>query len=67
MYTYCRHHPSQVISNGMFDAPCGGCEHEMSEADVTTEDLMLVICDALISAEIVHVSPSFRADGEVCF
>jgi len=26
MYAYCPRHPSEVISNGMFDAPCGGCE-----------------------------------------
>lgn len=27
-YTRCPHHPSQIISNGMFDAPCGACEAE---------------------------------------
>ena len=25
-YEYCRFHPGQVVSNGMFDAPCGACE-----------------------------------------
>ncbi len=28
MYAYCRHHPTQIVSNGMFDAPCGACEGE---------------------------------------
>jgi hypothetical protein len=28
-YEYCRFHPTEVISNGMFDAPCGGCEAAM--------------------------------------
>jgi hypothetical protein len=27
-YEYCKYHPSQVVSNGMFDAPCGACEAE---------------------------------------
>ncbi len=24
----CPHHPTEVISNGTFDAPCGACEGE---------------------------------------
>lgn len=31
-YIYCRWHPGQVVSNGMFDAPCGACENEMDQA-----------------------------------
>lgn len=31
-YTRCPRHPSEIISNGMFDAPCGGCEHEMEHS-----------------------------------
>jgi hypothetical protein len=31
-YEYCKHHPSELISDGMFDAPCGGCEAEMEDA-----------------------------------
>ena len=31
-YERCPRHGC-IISNGMFDAPCGGCEAEMDEAD----------------------------------
>jgi hypothetical protein len=31
-YIYCERHPSQPISNGIFDAPCGACEYEMDQA-----------------------------------
>lgn len=30
-YVRCPHHPSEIISNGMFDAPCGGCEAAMDD------------------------------------
>jgi hypothetical protein len=28
-----RRHPTEPISNGIFDAPCGACESEMDQAD----------------------------------
>ena len=31
-YIYCPRHPSEPVSNGLFDAPCGACEYEMAEA-----------------------------------
>lgn len=31
---YCPRHPGSVISNGMFDAPCGACESEMYDAEI---------------------------------
>jgi len=38
-YEYCRFHPTEVISNGMFDAPCGGCEASMDpEPEVPTDE-----------------------------
>ncbi len=30
-YLYCPRHPGQIVSNGLFDAPCGACEGEMED------------------------------------
>jgi hypothetical protein len=31
-YFYCEYHPREVVSNGVFDAPCAACEGEALEA-----------------------------------
>ena len=33
-YEYCPKHPSCIISNGAFDAPCAGCEAEADDAEM---------------------------------
>jgi hypothetical protein len=48
-YEYCRFHPTEVISNGMFDAPCGGCE---SEDDREPETLTPKELEAMAEKEL---------------
>jgi hypothetical protein len=36
-YEYCKHHPSELVSDGMFDAPCGACERAGDEAQEAWE------------------------------
>lgn len=31
-YLYCSKHPREIVSNGLFDAPCGVCEGEEEES-----------------------------------
>jgi len=33
----CPRHPGSVISNGMFDSPCGECEHEYYEDEIEAQ------------------------------
>ena len=42
-YEYCPKHPSCVISNGAFDAPCNGCEAEADDANRPPDHLLWLL------------------------